>query len=337
VTPVLISATLAWRARARRDQEACRQNVLRVFDAALPGGRPRGRGAVGALGAAVVDCAPMLNTNGGFFCSGATSATGGRYFSKGIPAWSREARFWRGWRDGAVTPEGRHYRIVPPVAMVDGRQVMVLVFPELGFMRTNFRKRDGIYARNVRRVVRTVAEFNAAHAGGAFPAARTGGRLRVPGAATVAEALGVDGDEAQAIVARLRAVEAGWGDVRRRLGGLGTCLSHMDLGPSNVVMHEGRGVLMDFGHAGSAPVGADLHTVLRYGGMAEVELLALYAEVFAEKGIALDLEAARLALRVSFAGRYRNLRLKSARDREVFERALEMSERLLGPGRAPPK
>ena len=249
--------------------------------------------------------APLPNTAGGFFCAIATGAGGGRYFTKGILGSSREARFWRAWRDGAVRVEGRHYRIEPPVAVAGGRAVMVLAFPEQAFMRTDWRTRDGIYARNVR--------AGGAGGGGVQRGpCRRGGlcggagvrRVRVPAAAAVAAALGVDAGEARAIAGRLRAVEAGWGEVRRRVGGLAGGLGHMDLGPSNVVMHEGRGVLMDFGHAGLAPAGADLHTVLRYGGgVEEGELLELYAEVFAGMGVALDRAAAELALgRISRRG-----------------------------------
>ena len=73
--------------------------------------------------------------------------------------------------------------------------------------------------------------------------------------------------------------------------------------------------------------------MLRYGGgVEEGELLELYAEVFAGMGVALDRAAAELALRAHFAARYRNLKLRSARERAVFERALEMSERLVGGG-----
>jgi hypothetical protein len=318
---LLLAAVLAWRARARRDPEGCRRHVAAALTAAFPGG----------LDGPVAEVAPLPNTGGGFFCAIACGAGGGRYFTKGILASGREAALWRAWRDGAVRVEGEHYRIEPPAAIAAAPPVMVLAFPERAFMRTDWRTRDGIYAREVRRVVRAVAEFTAAHAGGAgFAAARGCVGARVPGEAAVAAALGVEGGEARAIAGRLRAVERGWPAVRRRVGGLAGRLGHMDLGPSNVVIHEGRGVLMDFGHAGLAPAGADLHTALRYGGGAEEgELLDLYVEVFSARGVALDRAAAELALRAYFAARYRNLGLRSARERAVFERALEMSERLV--------
>ena len=160
---LLVGAALAWRARARRDPEGCRRHVAAALAAAFPRG----------LDGPVAEVAPLPNTAGGFFCAIAIGAGGGRYFTKGILGSSREAAFWRAWRDGAVRVEGRHYRIEPPVAVSGGRAVMVLAFPERAFMRTDWRTRDGIYARNVRAVARAVAEFNAGHAGvGGFAAAR---------------------------------------------------------------------------------------------------------------------------------------------------------------------
>ncbi len=317
-TRLLLAAVLAWRARARRDREACRRHVGAVLAAAFPQG----------LDGPLVDCAPMMKTGGGFFCAIASGAGGGRFFTKAILGSSREAKVWRAWSAGAVRGEGRHYRLEPPVAVAEAGPVMVLAFAERGYMRTDFRKRDGIYARNVRRVVRAVAEFNAVHRGlgAGVPVARGCRRLAVPGVKAVEAALGVEAVEAAAIVRRLTTVEAGWDAVGWRLDGLAAGLGHMDLGPSNIVMHEGRGVLMDFGHAGLAPLGADLHVVRRYGGLEEAELLDLYGEAFAGD---FDRAGAELALRAHFAGRYRNLKLRSARDPEVFGRALEMSEELL--------
>ena len=321
---LLVGAALAWRARARRDPEGCRRHVAAALAAAFPRG----------LDGPVAEVAPLPNTAGGFFCAIAIGAGGGRYFIKGILGSSREAAFWRAWRDGAVRVEGRHYRIEPPVAVSGGRAVMVLAFPERAFMRTDWRTRDGIYARNVRAVARAVAEFNAGHAGVAgFAAARGCAGARVPAAAKVEAALGVDAGEARAIVGRLRAVEAGWGEVRRRVGGLaGGARAH---GPRAEQRRDARGARGADGfrpcRAGAG--GGGPAPVLRYGGgVEEGELLELYAEVFAGMGVALDRAAAELALRAHFAARYRNLKLRSARERAVFERALEMSERLVGGG-----
>ena len=336
---ILLAAAQARRARARRDPEACRRQMLATLALALPGGVPAGRGGFGRLPGAIADCAPMPNATGGFFSCLATGAGSERYFVKGILAHGREAKFWQAWRAGQVREAGRHYRIVPPVAIHQGAAVCVLVFPAHDFMKTDFRTRDGRFARNVRRVARALADFNSDHSGTrGLAATRAAAPVRVPRATAVAAALGIETAAAEAAVARLRAVEAGWAAAcRRLLGGAPRCLAHLDLGPSNVVFHDGAAVLMDFGHAAAAPVGADLHTVLRYAGRPDAaeELVAIYVEVFAAKGTPVDVAAVRRALAAHFGARYRNTRLRSARDPAVFAAALASSEAFVAEAGAP--
>ena len=108
-----------------------------------------------------------------------------------------------------------------------------------------------------------------------------------------------------------RAIEADWGPVRDAVERGARCLSHMDLGRGNVLLGDGPVILLDFGHAGAAPVGADLHTVLRFAGASGPGTEALvdaYAAVFAAKGLAVDPVAVRRSLEAHFAARYRDLR-----------------------------
>jgi hypothetical protein len=110
----------------------------------------------------------------------------------------------------------------------------------------------------------------------------------------------------------------------------------MDLGPGNVVVHDGAAIIHDFGHAAMAPPGSDLHPVLRHADASAGRLVAPYAEVFADKGIAADPADIRLAAEAHFAARYRNLEMPSARHWPAFEAALATSvalvERQAGPG-----
>jgi Ser/Thr protein kinase RdoA (MazF antagonist) len=105
----------------------------------------------------------------------------------------------------------------------------------------------------------------------------------------------------------------------------------MDVGTANIVLNQGTSILLDFGFAGMAPIGADLHTVRRYGGPAwSGELVDAYAEVFAAKGIEVDTAAILRTLDAHFAARYRNLRFPAARNRETFDAALATSLALIG-------
>jgi hypothetical protein len=314
---LLLHAWRARKARQARDGEACHRHVLRALRAAM-----EDRIAGGAAG----DCEPVMRTRGGFF-SCLAAIGGARCFVKCVLTGSREVSFWRAWRDGLVGTRGRHYRLLPPTEVVSGRLVSVLVFPEFELLKGSRRRR---YEREIERIAQAVADFNSDHVVGpqAFTASRSGAAVAVPRRRQVETALGVDRVRAGEIVAALRHIEAGWDEVRRPLGAALPCLSHMDLGRGNVVFNRGRGLLIDFAHAGAAPAGADLHTLLRYrgeGGPGADDLVARYVSVFAGKGISLDAKLVRLSLDVHFAERYRNLNFASARDPKAFEAALALS------------
>jgi hypothetical protein len=189
-------------------------------------------------------------------------------------------------------------------------------------------------------VVRAVADFNSSHLrpDRRFRPSEVGERVPVPPAAEVRRALGVDAAAAREIVRTLRGVEARWTVLRDQVYRSGSCLCHMDLGPGNISFRRGIGIIQDFGHAAAAPIGSDLHTVLRYGGLDSHGIdgvIAAYAGVFAEKGIEVDAGSVRRALEAHFAARYRDLRLPSARP-AAFRQAVGMSLALLGPEAADP-
>ena len=97
----------------------------------------------------------------------------------------------------------------------------------------------------------------------------------------------------------------------------------MDLGAGNVVLGRGKCLLLDFGHAGVAPLGADLHALLRYrapGGPDAAAIVAAYAEGLAERGVDPEPGAIRLAAEAHFAARYRNLKFASARNARELRR-----------------
>lgn len=333
-----LSALGARRARARGDLEAYGRHILAIIDLAF------GQSADGAPDAAgpgfagtLSDFRPLGGTKGGFFACLATDATGTTRFLKCVPTLGREMRFWDAWERGEIAVEGAHYRLLPPVARQRGRLLSLLVFPDLGPSPGLTKRRTSRYTGNLEIVVRAIADFNASHAGAAAPALKVSagaGAHRVPTRRRIVRALSVDRAAAGRIARSLRGVERRWDALRRRLYGGPLCLSHMDFGPGNILIQpDVRPVILDFGHAALAPAGADLHTVLRYarkgGGPVDPErLAAIYAEVFADRGVAVEPAAVLLAAETHFAARYRNLRLGSTRD--VFDEALRLSEALVG-------
>jgi aminoglycoside phosphotransferase (APT) family kinase protein len=319
-TRLLLASRLARSARMRRDRAA----VLRHARTALA--------AIGEVDA----CRPAPGAwNGLFSCL--ASIDGRRCFVKAVPAWGRELRFWQAWARGAIAVEGRHYRLLPPFRIVQGRAVALLAFPELTGLETTPRGKLAAYRSGILEVARAVAEFNAAHpvppcAAPPLPLCRKAERVRVPARRAVAAALGVGADRAAEIVASLGEVESRWERVSARVAAGPTSIAHMDLGAGNVVLGHGKCLLLDFGHAGVAPVGADLHVALRFrdpGGPDAAAIVAAYAEGLAELGAALDPTAIRLAAEAHFAARYRNLKFASARHPASFESALAAAERLV--------
>jgi hypothetical protein len=313
---------LARRARARGDRTACTQHTLRAVRLAI--------GRDGQYGP-VLDCEPRTHSIGGFFaCIAVTGA--GRFFIKGVPARGREVAFWTAWQRGLVRTEGVHYRLIPPRLIYAGGLIGILLFPELvGLEQANRRWQ---YRRRIRRVVRAIADFNSDHIlpiDSPFRISHVCDRAAVPSGRRAERLLGVDNASARSITATLRRIEPRWDDIRDRLYRSVHCLSHMDVGTTNIVLNQGTSILLDFGFAGAAPIGADLHTVRRYGGPAwSRDLVGTYAEVFAAKGVEVDPTAILRTLNAHFAARYRNLHFPAARNRETFDAALATSLALIG-------
>lgn len=328
---ILCAALLARAARRRNDAKAYARHARRVLDLAAPAG-----GWV--PDAAIIRTEPIIHTRGGFFACRILASDGARRFAKAVLASSREAMFWARWREGLVRTEGEFYSINPPSRLRLAGDVAVLVFPELEALETGREARGRTFRDNVDLVTRAIADFNSSHlhfGGGGFPKSRACEPLAVPSRSALRRSLGLGAASAGDVRRRLRFVEANWPQVRNRVYESPACLSHMDLGPGNFVLGDGLGILQDFGLAGMAPIGSDLHTIARYavrlGGRTDKHrLVDVYAEVFAAKGVAVDRAAILSALDAHFAARYRNLALPSARKRPAFDAALNASLALTG-------
>lgn len=304
----------------------------------------RQRAALGLAGAAlgagrVLSCAPVRHATGGFFATVAETESG-PLFVKGVLSAGREARFWAAWERGAIGAAGVRYRLLPPVRIVRGRLATLLAFPVVPGLDLVRWRRLARYRRHVWATVEAIAEFNARHPapvpGIGRPAIRAS--APVPGARAIAAALKVDAGEAAALAAAARAVEAGWRPVREAAAREAQCLAHMDLGIGNLVFGDGPAILLDFGHAGLAPVGADLHVVLRAlegSGPGPAALAEAYAAAFTAAGGVTDAGTVRRNLETYYGARYRNLGFYTARHAETYRAALATSERLVAARRGP--
>lgn len=331
-----LRAGLARRARSRNNEPDYRRNILAVFDIALAQSRagPASESTIGSIS----DCEPVIDTQGGFFTCIAINASGQRFFTKCLRAEERESHFWRAWQRGQVRAEGKHYRLVPPIAMLHCGSVSILAFPELEFIAQHRLRHHEHSAQDLDRVVCAIADFNSDHMAppaALVPVSRACDGGRAPSTSIVARTLGIDAERAQEVAATLRRIEAHWGEVRDRIYGVPHCLCHMDFHLGNVTVHEGVGYIYDFGKAGTAPPGADLYRLIlslagpRDGWTGRSDLVARYTSVFSEKGIHLDAENARQALDGHFAARNRRVGARARRNPQVFEEAVRTSLELI--------
>ena len=321
---LVAAALLARRARLRRDDAAYGRHVA----AALRLAAPELAAALPEAGPGEIRLVePIGHTRGGFFSALASAGRGADLFVKAVPSRGREARFWAAWARGEIRSRGAHYLLAPPLAECRGTLVTILAFARDDALPATRGQAFRRFRTGLDAVVRAVADFNSDHMGRDWPLPPAGfGRVcRVPRRRDVCRELGIEPQGADALVATMQATAARWGGVAAALDAAPGCLCHLDLGTGNVVATGESCAIIDFGMAAPAPAGADLHTILRYGGRglgAAEGLVAEYVAVFAAKGIALDPEAVLRACRAHYATRYTNLRLRSVSRREVFEAAV---------------
>lgn len=318
--------TAMWQARRLRQR--------RDWDASAERQRASLAGVATELGCgAIAACAPVRHATGGFF-SGAAETEAGPRFVKGVLTGGREARFWAAWERGAIHAEGEHYRLLPPERILRGRVATVLVFPFLPDLLTRREDRRRAFRGNVMASVRALASFNASHRDPVpgLGDAAVGRPPRPPSTRLLQKRLRVEPELARELAAEARAIEVAWRPVRDAVEAGPRCLAHMDLGIGNVVFGDGPALLLDFGHVGTAPVGADLHAVLRgleSAGPGRGALSEAYTAAFRAAGGAIEPDAVRRAFEAYYAARYRNLSYFTARHAGSYRKALQVSRRLV--------
>lgn len=330
------SAELARLARNKNDHLNYGKNIIRCLDLSISG-----RVLDPVIGdgpdTRITDSDPIIHTRGGYFCSIVTTAGNRRYFVKAVSSDSREARFWNAWREGLIRCDGKHYRIASPVQVQQRSGLAILLFKANAYKG---RDRKSEYRANLALVVRAAAEFNSDHLNmdrGRFDASCICDSPPTPRYSTVKRLFSGDPARTERCMRSLSSIRGKWSRFRERLYAESACLSHMDFGPNNIVVEEDHCVIQDFGLAGLAPVGSDLHTVFRYarrlgsGWPDKAKLVESYASVFAEKGVDLDQDAVRRALDAHFSARYRNLKLQNSHRALAFEHAVRMGAGLVAP------
>jgi thiamine kinase-like enzyme len=117
-----------------------------------------------------------------------------------------------------------------------------------------------------------------------------------------------------------------------------TFLCHNDLAPGNAIVYEDHVHLLDFEKAAPAPVGSDMHTILRWGGKSLVDdreaerLLVLYTREVQRVRPDITLDQVRVGAWVTFFMRYSAIaKWPSARNLESFSLAMLKGRKLLPP------
>ena len=218
----------------------------------------------------------------------------------------------------------------------------VLIFPGSRLVSRR-RRRQPAVRRDALAVARALADFNSDHrlAEGAFPPARGCGPVPVPGARQVARALGVEAERSRAIVADAPRDRSRMGQSPRDAVERGRALPRAHGSRASATSLLGDRplvILLDFGHAGTAPVGRrPAHGAAlrrrrprrRHRGAGR----RLRGGVRGEGAWPSIRRRCAAASQAHFAARYRDLRF-SPRPAcpETFEAALALSRELLERG-----
>ncbi len=250
---------------------------------------------------------------------------------KCVAASCREVAFWKRYHAGTVTGTDI-ISINPPMAMVERHGLAVLFFHWIDAPRTT----RAVFRQNLWRIVDGVAAFNARNLLSP-PRSLPFDRRRLPTPSTErlrATFPGVPVDELRRTKAALDALAAEWPVVRRWKAQAQWCLSHNDVHTANVFITDDAVHLLDWGSAGPAPVGSDLHKIIWFTGQQATaagrqQIVERYTQAARAHGLAIDEEQVRLAMLTAFVRANLDPAHKAARHFPTFQLALELGVELV--------
>jgi hypothetical protein len=263
---------------------------------------------------------------------------------KAVDATGPEAQFWASAAVRNYQLAGRHFTSIAPLFSIDAEPLTVLYLPYFEVVhrtqpenKRNFRSDLGV-------LVRAVAEFNASNlvpASEAAPEERriVATRKDAPSIRDIQKGLGVQSRHAaQLLRAACQHIDTRWDELREMYDATPAGLCHNDIGPGNAIVDSASEHvhLLDFEKAGVAPIGSDMHTILRWGGRSlehedEAErLLSLYAEQVQRLRPEVTLSQVRVGAWVTFFMRYSSIgKWRSARNLDSYSLALLKAAELL--------
>ena len=265
---------------------------------------------------------------------------------KGVEGDSPELSFWSEAGAGEPVLEGSSFRAVRPGEIVRCGPLSVLYFPYLRALDRDRQVLRQDFKANATAIVEGVAEFNGRNTLLSGESGGIAGHLLSAPRPTVVEIqrrMDVDIEVARDLLRSFNRVQDMWQEIEGAYADLPRCLSHNDISPGNAVYVDNKATFIDFGLAGPAPVGSDLHTVLRWSGKALYNpsyaeaLLNSYVAALRLHYAAVQTADVRLAAWTTFYLRYTNLKFSSARYERTFRLALDRMTSLIGQlGDGPP-
>jgi hypothetical protein len=258
-------------------------------------------------------------------CDGRDVAT---LAEKIVAADSNEARFWRAAEVRRPSLESECYASAQPADIIDNGASVALYLPYVPALDRDLKGRRRAFRTHIHAITAAVADLNGrnlvtteAPAPVPFPPAR-------PTLKELQLRLNLNRSAAIALRDLWRRAHDRWETVQDSYQALPTCLNHHDVSPGNAVHVDGRTIFTDFGLAAPGPIGADLHTVIRWSGQAAHDadhvaaVIATYHERVQRYVPGVTTTQLRLAAHATYFLRYTNLKFKSARYMHAFGLAL---------------
>ncbi|MEA5446503.1 phosphotransferase [Gammaproteobacteria bacterium AB-CW1] len=265
-----------------------------------------------------------------------------RFIEKCLPADDPEARFWLDYFHGRIAHPHAGAAINPPLYLIAHPSFSFLLFPYLSPGAEDEKGLKDRYRTEAKDIVTSLSRFNDANLANRKAKGHELERTEwlrppeIPSEAELTEAFPELGHEEQAqAIATIETLATHWKSVKRGLQQLPWSVAHQDLGPGNVLFPGKEHVLIDWDNAAIAPLGSDLHTLIRWAPHSltrsddRIQSL-IYRYRKALVNAACKDEEIETALWAHFCARYlRFTKWQSARHLRTFQLAIEKSERLL--------
>lgn len=261
---------------------------------------------------------------------------------KAVEAAGSEAQFWKSVKSSDLQLVGQSYTSVAPLFSIAAGPVVVLYSPYIDEVHKSRRSSKENFRSHIDVLVRATAEFNGANFVGSAHRSSTQRRIRLsrkkaPSIEKIQSELGLKSVHVSRLLQQAcEDIDSRWDELHEMYDSVPACLCHNDIGPGNAIVYEDHVHLLDFEKAALAPVGSDMHTVLRWGGDSltdehEAErLLTLYTDEIKKLRPDVTLDQVRVGAWVTFFMRYSAIaKWSSARNLDSFSLALLKARELL--------